>query len=153
MNRRTLVLTMLILAGCGGSETFAPEGVSLAGTWLITSETEINAIPPESDITSNSCTMRNVPVTLEATDTPTLWVGRMEDGGTLQCELNGDTAAPTPYNPNLFLMVTKTGGTLSIGLPNGVVVYTGELVAANRMSGTATGELDGRVGTWTGIRN
>jgi hypothetical protein len=97
--------------------------------------------------------MRNVPVTLEATDTPTQWVGRMEDGGTLQCELNGDMGAPTPYNPGLFLMVTKTGATLSIGLPNGIVVYTGELTATNRMSGTVTGELDGQVGTWTAIRN
>ena len=75
-------------------------------------------------------------MTLAATDTPTLWVGRMEDGGTLQCEVNGDTAAIRPYNPSLVLMVTKTGGALSIGLPNGIVVYTGELVAANRMSGT-----------------
>ena len=59
----------------------------------------------------------------------------------------------TPYNPGLFLQVTKTDGDLSIGLPNGMVVYTGKLVAGNRMSGTVTGELDGQVGTWTGIRN
>ena len=146
------MMAVLVLGGCG-SDTFAPDGVSLSGTWLISSETTINAIPPGTGVTSNTCVMRNVPVTLEATDTPTLWVGRTEDGGTLQCEVNGETAAPTPYNPSLFLMITKTGGTLSIGLPNGIVVYTGELAAANRMSGTVTGELDGRVGTWTGTRN
>jgi hypothetical protein len=97
--------------------------------------------------------MRNVPVTLEATDTPTLWVGQTEDGGTLQCEVNGDTLPPGPYNPNLFFMVTKNGGAISIALPNGLAIYTGDLVAANRMLGTVTGELQGRVGTWTGIRN
>lgn len=153
MNRLTVLLTMLTITGCGGNESFEPADVSLSGTWLISSQTMINATPPGTGVTSNSCIMRNVPVTLEATDTPTLWVGRMEDGGTLQCEVNGDTSEPTPYSPNLFLMVSKTGAALSIGLPDGVVVYTGELIAADRMSGTVTGELDGRVGTWTGIRN
>ena len=152
MIRPKLLLIMLMLAGCGGSESFQPEGVSLAGTWLISSETDPGAIPPGSGVTSNSCSMRNVPVTLEATDDPTLWVGRMEDGGTLECEVNGESPGPSPYNPSLFLMVTKTGGALSIGLPNGLVVYTGELVAVNQMSGTVTGELDGRVGTWTASR-
>lgn len=151
MNRPTILLAVLILAGCGGSEGFEPEAVSLAGTWLISSETDPIALLP--GITSNSCSMRNVPVNLEVTDTPTLWVGQTEDGGTLQCEVNGVPAAPGPYNPNLFLMVTKTGGAISIALPNGLAIYTGELVAANRMLGTVTGELQGRVGTWTGIRD
>ena len=38
MTRPTLLLTVLILAGCGGGENFEPDGVSLAGTWLISSE-------------------------------------------------------------------------------------------------------------------
>jgi hypothetical protein len=152
MSRRTWWLAVFMLGGCGG-ESFDPSGVSLSGSWLISNETDINAIPPGSGITSNTCTVRNMPVTLEATDDPALWVGRIEDGGTIQCELNGEMAPATPYNPNLFLQVTKTGGGLSVGLPNGIVVYTGMLVADNRMSGTITGELDGRVGTWSARRN
>jgi hypothetical protein len=144
------LLILLALAGCGG-DSFNPEGVGLAGTWLLSDETEINAIPPGSPVTSNSCTMRDVPVTLESTTDTSVWVGRTEDGGTLQCEVNGDMGDPSPYNPDLFLQFTKTGGEVTVGLPNGVVVYTGSLVAANRMSGTVTGELNGRVGTWSAL--
>lgn len=154
MSRRTWWLALLLLSGCGGGgESFDPSSVSLSGSWLLSNQTDINAIPPGSGVTSNSCTMRNVPVPLEATSDPAMWVGRTQDGGTLQCEVNGVTAPATPYNPNLFLQVTKTGRDLSEGLPNGLVVYTGKLVAENRMSGTVTGELDGRIGTWSASRN
>jgi hypothetical protein len=152
MSQRLWLVCLLVLAGCG-SESFDPGNVSLTGVWLFSSETDPNAIPPGSGVTSNHCSMRNVPVTLESTDDATMWVGRMEDGGTLQCDVNGDVGNPTPYNPSLFLQVTKTGGELTIGLPNGVVVYTGDLDAANRMSGSVTGELDGRVGTWSAVRD
>jgi hypothetical protein len=151
LSGRILLLAGLLLPACSG-ESFEPEGVSLSGTWLLSSETEVEAIPPGSGVTSNSCSMHNVPVTLEATDDPNLWVGQTGDGGTLQCELNGDVGDPVPYNPLQFLLVTKTGGELSLGLNNGTTVYTGELVRANRMSGAVTGDLDGRVGTWTGVR-
>jgi hypothetical protein len=145
-------MTVLMLVGCSG-ESFDPGTAALTGAWLLSSETTVNAVPGGGGVTSNGCTMRNVPVTLEATSTPTLWVGATEDGGTLQCELNGEVGAAVPYNPGLFLQVTKTGGDLSIGLPNGLVVYTGKLLADDRMTGTVTGELDGQVGTWTARRN
>ena len=151
MRRQVWWVAAFMLSGCG-SDSFDPSNASLSGSWLLSDETTVNAIPGGSGITSNSCIMRDVPVTLEPTDTPALWVGQTEDGGTLQCELNGQVGEVTPHNPGLFLLVTKTGGDVAIGLSNGVVVYTGTLVAANRMSGSVTGELNGRVGSWTARR-
>jgi hypothetical protein len=146
----TAVLSGLLIVACD-SKPFDPSTVSLDGTWILSSTTDLQP-GPLGNVT-NRCEMRNLPVILESTSTAGLWIGETQDGGTRQCEVNGNLGPVNPYNPHWFLRFTKTGGNVEVDLGGTEVLYTGRLESSGQISGEVTGQVDGRVGTWTGRRS
>jgi hypothetical protein len=141
-----------LLVGCESEIPFDPEGVELQGVWLVSDVTQpIGGTTPQGG--TNQCRLTDVPMTVTASTTPNTWTASQEEGGTIQCELDGVWGPAVTPTERLFFVVTRTGGEVRWIVSGRFCYYVGSLTNENRMGGAVDPEGYGREGTWSARRS
>lgn len=133
-----------------GPEAIDPSAVNLADDWILSDIHRPVGGTTSGGIT-NECHIDNVPVAITATDTPGLFRAEMLEGGTQQCEINGEEQPPESP-PLLVFFVEQQGLNVIWHQLNNEPYYIGTLSDGDRMSGTIDQEGGGKEGTWTANR-